>query len=104
MVIGILIALQINDWNESHKLEKLELELLAEVKNGLSFDLQKIEETILYEKDVINSQNEVIRWLQSDGSFQNSLAIDFLKTFFSSDLTFKDGPYETLKLVGLKIV
>jgi hypothetical protein len=39
VVIGILIALQINNWNEDRKLRKEEIEVLKEVKSALIYDL-----------------------------------------------------------------
>ena len=35
VVIGILIALQINNWNEDHKLKNEELKILLELNNAL---------------------------------------------------------------------
>ena len=39
VVIGILIALQINDWNEVRKLRMLETDILLEVKTSMERDL-----------------------------------------------------------------
>ena len=38
VMIGILLALQVNNWNENQKTLKLEKEILAEVKIGLESD------------------------------------------------------------------
>jgi len=40
VVIGILIALSINNWNENRKLRKDELNLLSEVKSNLETTLE----------------------------------------------------------------
>lgn len=40
VVIGILIALQINNWNEDRKQRKEEIEVLKEVKSALVYDLK----------------------------------------------------------------
>ena len=104
VVIGILIALQINNWNEGRKLESLELNLLTEVRNGLRFDLEEANRAIEGHKNFIKSQQFAIEWLQSDLPFQDSLATHFLQTFFNYDFITKESPYETLKLVGMEIV
>ena len=36
VVIGILIALQINNWNENRKLQQREVQILNEIKSDLS--------------------------------------------------------------------
>lgn len=46
VVIGILIALQINNWNEANKTKRLEFKILKEVHNNLSIDLLGIQEDI----------------------------------------------------------
>ena len=46
VVIGILIALQINNWNESRKQSTLEKEFLTSIKNDLKQDKAFIQEVI----------------------------------------------------------
>ena len=36
VVLGILIALQINNWNENRNISKIELTLLANLKNDIT--------------------------------------------------------------------
>lgn len=43
VVIGILIALQINNWNENRKNHKLELEYLIGIKSNLNDDITELE-------------------------------------------------------------
>ena len=46
VVIGILIALQINSWNEEYKLGKQEVKYLTEIKNNLLIDQQSVVNSI----------------------------------------------------------
>ncbi len=46
VVIGILIALQINNWNQQRKDRKLEYDLLVGLRNDLSDDLKQIESSV----------------------------------------------------------
>ena len=45
VVIGILIALQINNWNEDRKTTKQEIKILNDLKNDLETNLNEISET-----------------------------------------------------------
>ena len=45
VVIGILIALQINNWNEGRKAVQQEIKILSELKNDLETNLSEIEES-----------------------------------------------------------
>ncbi len=73
VVIGILIALQINNWNENQKLVKLEKELLREVKIGLESDYNLISTSINEHKRFINSQDIIVRWIDEKFKYNDSL-------------------------------
>jgi len=51
VVIGILIALQINNWNEQRKNENKILSILKEVQNDLQEDILKSKELFAYYKE-----------------------------------------------------
>jgi cell division protein FtsL len=46
VVIGILIALQINTWNEKNKTKELEVKILKEIHSNLSLDLKELQHDI----------------------------------------------------------
>ncbi|NND94281.1 MAG: hypothetical protein HKN45_05405, partial [Flavobacteriales bacterium] len=48
VVIGILLALQINTWNEERKTEQLEQSLLQEMKEDLRADILDMQENVSY--------------------------------------------------------
>ena len=54
VVLGILIALQVNNWNEQRKLRAKELHYLANIKNDLNLNIGEINKYI----DTRNSQTE----------------------------------------------
>ena len=58
VVIGILIALQINNWNESRKATKQEVKILNELKNDLKTNLAEIKES--YDRTVIRQNSAVL--------------------------------------------
>jgi hypothetical protein len=51
VVIGILIALQINNWNESRKDKILEIEYLTRLKDDINFDISWLNKYILDKQD-----------------------------------------------------
>ena len=83
VVIGILIALSINNWNENNKLIKLEKNLLEEVKIGLESDLERISKSIKDHKKFINSQNIIIDWIDGKYEYNDSLSNHFNMQNFS---------------------
>jgi hypothetical protein len=104
VVVGILIALQINKYNEVSKINLLEKDLLSEVKNGLEYDLEELNNAIDFHRSSLNSQDIIIDWVDSKIDYDDSLGNHFLRTAFNYNVQFKEAPYETLKQIGLHIV
>lgn len=104
VVVGILIALQINNWNENKKVLRLEKDLLIEVKNGLEYDLDILKEAIDFHRSSLKSQDIIVDWVEGNIDYNDSLGIHFVRTIFNRNLKFKEAPYETLQQMGLKII
>ena len=60
VVIGILIALQINNWNETRKEQNLELALLQEMQENLKADILDMEDNIGFHERSIESANTIL--------------------------------------------
>ena len=59
VVIGILIALQINNWNEQRKEDNLSKDYLFGIKEDLNKDLQQIDRLILERSEIISLVNSI---------------------------------------------
>lgn len=104
VMIGILLALQANNWNENRKERELELQLLHEMKLGLEKDVSDIEYNISAHKKILNSQNIIINWMDSDQSYVDSLGDHFSISNNSTVFVSNEGPYETLKQMGIRMI
>ena len=104
VVFGILIALQINNWNENRKANNIELELLKEVRNGLKTDLSDANYNLNSQKDKLRSQNIIIKWLESDEPFHDSLSNHLNQIHFGTYFQSNESPYQTLKQMGLRTI
>jgi hypothetical protein len=62
VIIGILIALQINNANELRKTEKKIVSILKEVQNDLALDIQKSDELIAY----YSNKDSIIKLILTD--------------------------------------
>ncbi len=102
VVIGILIALQINNWNENQKIIKLEKKLLSEVKIGLESDFKLISTCISNHQRNINSQDIIIDWIDEKYEYNDSLSRHFKYTFFATLFLPRDAPFESLKQFGMR--
>ena len=107
VVVGILIALQINNWNQYKLNRQKEAIYLSQLKEGLEYDLNKefIPAVSIYSKivkgaDHILGFNEDTRGIPSD-----SLAIHFRWcTTQEWDFIFNMAGYENLKSMGMDLI
>ena len=64
VVIGILIALQINNWNEARKARNKEIVYLNNIKSDLENSIEQIETFILKRNTQIKTSNEIIGYFE----------------------------------------
>jgi hypothetical protein len=106
VVIGILIALSINNWNEKRKIKNKETLILKELLTSINSDLKAYESfsgpRIERKKRGLDS---LFSHIFDKKETKDSLFIDFY-TNMSQDifLRFDNGPFEDLKSSGLDII
>ncbi|GAA4806936.1 DUF6090 family protein [Litoribaculum gwangyangense] len=106
VVIGILIALQINNWNESRKINKKESLILNELLNSINKDLQAYEDFLVPRIEKKQSGlDSLLTYIFDKKIIQDSLFLDFY-TNLGQDvyMRFDNGPFEALKSNGLDII
>jgi hypothetical protein len=78
VVIGILIALSINNWNEGRKESNLEFETLSGLYNDIANNKIKIDNMISRDSIIITGNQHILSLLQDDNSsFNDSLQFSF---------------------------
>ncbi|MDH3698984.1 MAG: DUF6090 family protein [Flavobacteriaceae bacterium] len=105
IVIGILIALQINNWNQRNVRDKKEIEILKLIRSDLMEGVSEFDRSIAQYTTAKNSMKVIIDHLESDGSYQDSLKFHFFNTMLywgTSDLS--NSSFETLKSVGVDLI
>jgi|TARA_R110002110_G_scaffold414041_2_gene642822 hypothetical protein len=104
VVIGILIALQINNWNENKKQIKKEEKLLQQFKNELNEDLFILNEITTSNKFVIKSCNELIKHLENNMPYNDSLSLYFDRWASPNVLEFNGSTYQNLTTTGPELI
>ncbi len=85
VVLGILIALSINNWNEERKSSKLEIKILKELNNDLKTNLAELDETF-------NTTN--------NRQLSTVLIFDYFKNKYPVDDSLKQA-FEIINMDGL---
>ena len=96
VVIGILIALQVNNWNENRKNRIYEKRILNELIVSLSRDLSTLEYNFELHKQAIKSSEIVLNALTENEQFNDSLAFHFAAVYYYTRFDCYRGAYESL--------
>jgi len=104
VVIGILIALQINTWNEERKTRIIEIKTLNEIRGNLYVDLKELRSDIAVMDSVSNSGRAAIAYFEKNTnpseSFKYNVHVSGLNPHFDPN----QSGYSLLISKGLEIV
>ena len=102
VMIGILLALQVNNWNQSRQDKKFETTMLHEIKGSLESDL--FSERVL--KNFINTKQkgiqELLKMTTSNQIYPDSMLLKVYNDMtFHLSISYNKGGYEAIKSVGI---
>ncbi len=106
VVIGILIALQINNWNGYKKERAKEKIVLEDIISNLNRNNELIRNSLMTIKEIDNSSDIVISVIRNKKSYADTLDSHFFESTRSGGLLFPlsiEG-YESLKNAGFDII
>jgi hypothetical protein len=104
VVIGILIALQINNWNENRKLEQREVQILKEIKSDLFQTKKDIEEAVVRHREVLGSSKYVLDAIHHKMPYSDSIYQGFANASREFEVVPKTSGFENLKTIGLNTI
>ncbi|GAA4809095.1 DUF6090 family protein [Litoribaculum gwangyangense] len=99
VVIGILIALQLNDWNDSRKQLKLENEYYCRLLDDAKLDNEQITNLLALAENRLKASNQSVRLLLQDNVIKAEVGMQIslaTKAIFS-DFEPNNSAYEDLK-------
>ena len=104
VVIGILIALQINTWNEERKLKSKERKSLTELRKDLNQNLNDIGIYIISLQKCKKSNETIIYHIENKLVYNDSLDYHFSMLYPFISFTINQTTYETLKQNGFDLI
>jgi len=102
VVIGILIALQINNWSESQKKDTQIKKTVLEIKANLKRDSSSITFALEQKKEDLAAQHRVIQHLEKGMPFNDQLSKDLGRVMLLRDAHLVQNGYDILKGIGLE--
>jgi hypothetical protein len=109
VVIGILIALQINNWNQSKIQHKKEIVILNELKKGLESDLNnEFLPGIAHYIEAKEASNKLDAFYNNtDVVISNDSLTQYFQTYLKSgewNFVFNTAAFENLKSIGMDVI
>lgn len=105
VVIGILIALQVNTWNEFRKDRIKENQILIDLKKSLNADIEnQLNPNISQIVEDLSNVNSIIKSLENKAIYNDSMSIKFRSLMFSKSFKWEVTTYKSLENEGLNII
>ncbi|PWN07286.1 DUF6090 family protein [Rhodohalobacter mucosus] len=105
VVIGILIALQINTWQETQKLRALELETLTGIEQALKKDISVLDANLIKLNEKTGYARELINHIEQKRPYNERLDSLMMDVYYHRGYkTFNTAAFELLKERGFGII
>lgn len=101
VVIGILIALQINNWNEARKENQEEREILSDLQLDIRVDIEKINYQLDFKKEMINNYKNCLEILADKKEATKSEFMEGFKSILQvGDVSLNTTTFNNLQTTG----
>ena len=104
VMVGILLALQVNNWNENRKLNKIESIMLTDLKEDLIISKMELLNDIKFNAGTIIQYESILDHINNDLTYKAELDLGFYQLVTWESPIFTYTAYETLKNKGLDII
>ena len=104
VVIGILIALQINNWNEAKKLKKEEVKALKELRDDLLLNIEDFSGNVHGYTLSRDSNKTIMNVIDQGLEYKDTLEYVFGRLYPLVTMVANNGTYESLKERGLNLI
>ncbi len=104
VMLGILLALQINNWNEGRKKSQQEANILMEMKGNLQGDLRDIQYNIEEDSETLTSINVILDILEQRLPFHDSLSRHYASVGRNSTFIENTSAFQNLESLGFDLI
>ena len=104
VVIGILIALSINNWNNERSDRDKEMVILTEMIRNLNLNIKQFSAEIVNQDSIIRNIDVIMDQIKNNKPFHDSLGIKYASISWTEEFNFANSAFETLKTTGLDLI
>ena len=104
VVIGILIALSINNKNEARKVKQFEYKILQDIETSMEGNFQGLDRCLSANMKAILSADLILKHLEENLPYNDSLDFHFSRALEWCSPLFNNAGYESLKMYGANLI
>lgn len=104
VVIGILIALSINNKNEERKVKQFEYGILQDIETSMEGNFSQLDMCLSANKKAILSADLILKHLEENLPYNDSLDFHFSRALEWCSPVFNNAGYESLKMYGTNLI
>jgi exonuclease VII small subunit len=104
VVIGILIALSINNWNTKENERELEIKYLNQIKSSLESSELNLTESIDRNKEIFQSGELLLKHLKDKKPLNDTIVRLFIIPQYDQSIRLSTAAFENLKNDGLSLI
>lgn len=104
VIIGILVAVQVNNRNEEQRDKAIEITILKTIKGDIERDLINLQWDIGAHKDAMASSRIIQDHLENNRHYNDSLPYHFITSLIATYWMYNSGGIQSLKSLGVNTV
>ncbi len=104
VVIGILIALSINNKNEASKVKQFEYKILQDIEASMKGNFFQLDMCLSGNRKAILSADLILKHLEENLPYNDSLDFHFSRSLAWCSPVFNNAGYESLKMYGINLI
>ncbi len=104
VVIGILIALQVNYWKNEIADRNKETNILSEMVRNLEMNMNQFAEEMVKQDSIIRNINVIMYQLKNKTPYHDSLGTKYASIAWTEEFNYANSAFETIKTMGFDLI
>jgi hypothetical protein len=104
VMIGILLALQVNNWNNENAERDREINILTEMIRNLNMNVNQFSAEIVKQDSIIRNIDVIMNQIKNNIPYHDSLGYKYASVAWTEEFNYANSAFETLKSTGLDLV